>query len=623
MIYILIKKPTSSVYENGCFQQSLFVYYAVKNAGFPVKLVSTEYTAEETFNNIIIYNIDKLIDECKMLIMVSSIVSDKSFLKLLKQHNIKIIGYNCGNLYYIYQEDLIFDKHNVIGERTFGNKYFDQIWTIPNYKDQTDFIEAITDTPCISVPYVWDSDFVMECKYIVKKNTTTYNIIIFEPNMNMTKTCLIPLYICNELFNSGYNITAFVVAKPNTNAFEKLCKMFAFKIEAYPRMVSYEVLNQLTEKTCAMNIVLSHQKDNPLNFLHLEMIYLGYPLVHNSGKIKDMGYYYETIEDGKRQIVECINNYNVQNFTKNKMSLERFSAHNKENYEIYGKLIKTIMEKKYKYINVIYSGNSERSMQLWYELSTPVWKHIPGAKHIHVKHSESYEYNDNELYILVGVHEFTKFPKHYICYNFEQLKARQQVVDASVFNAYIERLKGGVQLWDYSKYNVEFLKKAYKAPNTIHVPFINNNLPHFKCECENKQLNVIFCGNYEVERRTRFLKLCKTQVLTTDNIWNNKKCALFAKSKILLDVHVNEPSLSLNPYARYAYGFFYKCLIIAERTSDWKDLEDFVIFFDTPDEMNEKIEYYLTNHNERTIITDRAYNMWVNSVQTCPLHYLM
>lgn len=612
MIYILIKKPQSSVYENGCFQQSLFVYYAVQNAGFAVKMVSTEYSVGETFKDIAIHNIDKLFDECKMMIMISSIVSDESFLKSLKQHNIKIVGYNCGNLYYIYQEDLVFDKHNVIGERSFGNKYFDQIWTIPNYENQLDFIEAITDTPCTSVPYVWNSDFVVGNKYIPKKNATSYNIIIFEPNMNLTKTCLIPIYICNELFKSGYNVTAFVISKPNTKTFEKLCKMFAFNIEPYPRMVSYEVLTQLTEKTDAMNIILSHQKDNPLNFLHLEMLHLGYPLVHNSDKIKDLGYYYETIGDGTRQIIDCINNHTA----KNNVNLERFSAHNRDNFEIYKTLIASVMEKKYKYTNVVYGGKPEWIIQLWYELSKTIWERIPGAKHIYIKDSDTYEFCDNELYILVGAHEFNSLPKHYICYNFEQLQARHQVVNTTIFNSYIERLNGGVQIWDYSKYNVEFLGKTYGISNAIHVPFINNNLPKYDCDLENKQLNVIFCGNYEPERRKLFLTACKTQVLTADNIWNNKKCALFSKAKIVLDIQVNDPLVSLNPYARYAFGFFYKSLIIAERTSDWKDLEDYVVFFDTPDEMNEKIDYYLTNDRARLDIVERAHNMWTSIVPT-------
>ena len=57
MIYILIKKPEISIYENGCFQQSLFVYYVLKNAGFVVKLVSINYEKGDKFKDIIIYNI--------------------------------------------------------------------------------------------------------------------------------------------------------------------------------------------------------------------------------------------------------------------------------------------------------------------------------------------------------------------------------------------------------------------------------------------------------------------------------------------------------------------------------------------------------------------------------------
>jgi hypothetical protein len=341
MIYILIEKPKTSIYENGCFQQSLFVYYVIKNCGYNVKLCSTNYEENAKFNDIQIYDTSKLYTECKLIIMVSAFICDENVLKKMKKHNIKIIGYNCGNLYYIYQEDLIFDKHNIIGKRIFGNKYYDQIWTIPNYDNQLNFIKAITDTQCISVPYVWDKDFVLGDTYKLNKNHDNYNIIIFEPNMNLTKTCLIPLLICNELHKSGYIINVFVVGKPNTQSYINLCEMFKFKIESYPRLMTYDVLKQLNEKTKNMNIILSHHKDNPLNFLHLEMLYLNYPLIHNSSEIKEYGYYYETIEQGKNQIINCINNYSNSVQINN---IYKYSPHNIENIIIYKSLIDNIMK---------------------------------------------------------------------------------------------------------------------------------------------------------------------------------------------------------------------------------------------------------------------------------------
>ena len=41
-----------------------------------------------------------------------------------------------------------------------------------------------------------------------------------------------------------------------------------------------------------------------LNYLYLEVAYLGFPIIHNSPMCKDIGYYYE--EDNIDQMLECI-----------------------------------------------------------------------------------------------------------------------------------------------------------------------------------------------------------------------------------------------------------------------------------------------------------------------------
>jgi predicted peroxiredoxin len=560
--------------------------------------------------------------------MVSGIVTNEDFLKTLKQHGVKIVGYNCGNLYYITQEDLIFDKHNVIGTRQFGNKHFDQMWTIPNYEDQLDFIESVTDTPCISVPYVWDTDFVIGEKYNPKRSkSNTYNIIILEANMNITKTCLIPLYICDLLFKNGYDITVFVIAKPSTESFKRLCSQFKFKIESYPRIISYEVLKQLEAKSGAMNIILSHQKDNPLNFLHLEMLYLDYPLVHNSEKIRHSGYYYSDIGEGARQVIQCINVHDnrvsaMRNglIQENKEAVERFSTQNQDNIGKYRALIHRVLEQKFRRINVAYTGKTPYSQSLWHELSYAVHQHIPHSRHLYI--TEPFDFNDHELYILVGIHEFNlnALPKNYVLYNFEQLSARQLHAKKEALELYIHLMTNALHVWDYNKANVQYLKDhGYAKNNIVHVPFINNRLQLY--HCGEKTFDVLFCGNYAL-RRIPILESCKSvfpdKLIIAQNIWGGQKGVMHSKSKIVLDIQMNEPKLSLNPYARYAYGFFYKCLIIAERTSDYKELEDYIVFYDTVDEMNDKIAYFLEHEEERCSIVEKAHVMWVNQTFEIP-----
>ena len=62
------------------------------------------------------------------------------------------------------------------------------------------------------------------------------------------------------------------------------------KVEMHHRMILFDVLDQLRTKK-APTVLVSHQINNDLNFLHLEMMYLQYPIVHNCPRLKDFGYF--------------------------------------------------------------------------------------------------------------------------------------------------------------------------------------------------------------------------------------------------------------------------------------------------------------------------------------------
>ena len=42
-----------------------------------------------------------------------------------------------------------------------------------------------------------------------------------------------------------------------------------------------------------LDLVLSHQHDNALNYMYFEVLHAGFPLVHNSPYLSDCGYYYD------------------------------------------------------------------------------------------------------------------------------------------------------------------------------------------------------------------------------------------------------------------------------------------------------------------------------------------
>jgi hypothetical protein len=93
-----------------------------------------------------------------------------------------------------------------------------------------------------------------------------------------------------------------------------------------------------------MDIVICHQLLNPLNYLYLDLVYMGYPVLHNAYMCKDVGYYYDGSDTigGSKQLNWILENHdnNIEEYAeRNKKILERYHSDNPSLIETYDKLI--------------------------------------------------------------------------------------------------------------------------------------------------------------------------------------------------------------------------------------------------------------------------------------------
>ena len=93
--------------------------------------------------------------------------------------------------------------------------------------------------------------------------------------------------------------------------------------------------------------ILSHQFYCDLNYLVLEGLYTGVPIVHNSEFCKDAGYFYKEFNaDGCVEMLKtALTSHDQNNLHYNSASREvlyRFSAKNTENKKGYIQLIENI-----------------------------------------------------------------------------------------------------------------------------------------------------------------------------------------------------------------------------------------------------------------------------------------
>jgi hypothetical protein len=90
--------------------------------------------------------------------------------------------------------------------------------------------------------------------------------------------------------------------------------------------------------------LLTHQHMNALNYVYLEALYLGIPLVHNSEYFKETGYYYEGFDvvSGSialKKAIEEDGNFSDEYKEKSKEILWKYSPENPVNIQGYIELI--------------------------------------------------------------------------------------------------------------------------------------------------------------------------------------------------------------------------------------------------------------------------------------------
>jgi len=93
-----------------------------------------------------------------------------------------------------------------------------------------------------------------------------------------------------------------------------------------------------------LDILISHQILNPLNYLYLDAAFIGYPVLHNAPMCSDLGYYYEgsdTQEAAKvlDWILENHDNHLDEYAQRNAKVLWRYSVRNEEVVKMYDDLI--------------------------------------------------------------------------------------------------------------------------------------------------------------------------------------------------------------------------------------------------------------------------------------------
>lgn len=242
-----------------------------------------------------------------------------------------------------------------------GVHYADEIWVPPHHKNSEHYLKEIHKAECQVelAPFLWSPFFLDEAVKKTKYRSIRFNkkekngAVILEPNANYSKNCIVPLMICDNLNSSNKELLESVSV---TNT-EKIKEAPFFKEFLTGLSVQKENKLFLSKKWSLPDVlskwgkyIISHTKDNDLNFLHLECFYLGVPIIHNSKTFAECGYYYESydVPSGAKQLKKALEEHPndlVSYLEKGRKLISKFSPSNPVNIEIVNERLEKILKK--------------------------------------------------------------------------------------------------------------------------------------------------------------------------------------------------------------------------------------------------------------------------------------
>jgi hypothetical protein len=373
-ITLALSSNNESIWTNGIKQNVLMLAHLLKNSdkNYEVCILNifdVDFTEKPSYlKDLDIHFFNDKFMEMDLIILMGAQVQESQLKKFRENDDKKVVSYKCGNNYVIAMEEIIFKGSEDGGVY---EEEIDELWYIPQQDEvNKGFYPILHKTNSIIVPFIWHQKFIQESivnihngfiKGSYKKDWMYDNkkekkiIGVMEPNINIVKFGLLPAMLVEECYRGevgkkyieDLRITNTQKIKDNKKFISFIKTFDLFKDKKLSAESRYQTAFILTQY---LDVVVSHQILNPLNYLYLDVAYMGYPILHNAELCKDLGYYYEGSDllKGSKVLEDILLNHdkNINEYNeRNNIVLNRYHADNKELISNYDMLIKNLWEK--------------------------------------------------------------------------------------------------------------------------------------------------------------------------------------------------------------------------------------------------------------------------------------
>jgi hypothetical protein len=297
-----------SLFVNGLFQNVFILYKMLDAMGYAPILLVNEKPTDLNKVPLILRNVRMIVAEELIrhsipihLNIEIAMSIDSSMRKYMRNRGTKTVKLYLGNILNIDIETPIFYPgvhfaHHVTGE-------IDEVWVSPHYKQHYEYAGLINKVgPAKIAPYVWDPCILTlggtrQYRWRPKLSGEAQVFVILEPNISFQKCSLVPLLIVEKLYRSSRDDFKVIIGNS-----ERLQANPFFTKTILPTLELYKdgrlVFSGRNTITSIMNdypssIAVAHQWNNQYNYMTLEYLVSGFPILHNAEDWSDAGYYYE------------------------------------------------------------------------------------------------------------------------------------------------------------------------------------------------------------------------------------------------------------------------------------------------------------------------------------------
>jgi hypothetical protein len=357
-----------TLFSNGINQNAIYLARVLKKCGYIVDLIcGNEKTIEEIKkyeNEINIFSLEKSYNIRYNLVIQLGFSIEKKYSSKwkIKNKEVKFVAYECGNHYLVNTEKMLFKKDE---DTTYfrGKDEFDQkphqVWSIPQMENTNyTFYQLKNRQDKVTVvPFIWDPFVIEETFKLRNKETYTPRKIercsVMEPNISVMKNVVFPIVILEKSQKTNPLSQIYLFGADVVKTSKPFIDFVLSTEIGKNKIVSvedrYPTAKILPDHT---DFVFSWQWENNLNYLWLDVAWMGYPVIHNGSMCQDVGYYYEGFngDDALNKIDEVIKNHNdnyKEYINKNREIIKRYTKENQTLIDQYKELVENVLNNKF------------------------------------------------------------------------------------------------------------------------------------------------------------------------------------------------------------------------------------------------------------------------------------